>query len=161
MGREGEREGRGGEGGPTSKGRERKGRGKGREKGKREGKGEGRVGEGRGGEGQGPPDVMSGYAYASPRQHRRRRIAISTSSSQDLRVGTIIVDATSPYHPRRHVVEGSSSHLQVDIYVAGLNHGTGVTGTPMQLFLSSTHVITARNTFRSSGVSYRYTHYRG
>ena len=65
----------------------------------------------------------------SPSLHLRRKDP-RVYTSQDLHVGTIVVDATSPYHPRRHVVEGSSSHLQVDIYVAGQNHGTCVTSTP-------------------------------
>ena len=63
----------------------------------------------------------------SPSLHLRCKIR--ASSSQDLHVGTIIVDASrrisSSPRRRRIFITSSSQHLRRRV-----NHGTGVTGTP-------------------------------
>ena len=69
----------------------------------------------------------------------KQYVAVSSSSPRRRR---IFITSSS-----RHLRRRSKPRYKRDEYA--------------QLFLSSTYVITARNTFRSSGVSYTYTHYRG
>ena len=111
-----------------------------------------------------------------PHRHRRS-ITASTSSSWDRHLYIFVARtarlhvAGSPrrhHHRRRNIAVSSSSPRRRRIFITSSSQHLRRRSKPRymrdeyaQLFLSSTYVKSARNTFRSSGVSYTYTHYRG